>query len=160
MPKEANEGLLAWVQSNGLDTYGAYIPGEQVRKVLGLEMPVVGTLKDFNEITLAELQGIGYVRDALLKHGKYLKGERGDYRVLLPSENAEQVDRYREAAAQKIKRAALLEKTTPTQPNDDVRAKAQREARLHMRKEDLKASERHTRMIRGKKNDGSRPAAG
>ena len=75
---------------------------------------------------LEELTVTGFIRDKLLNEGKYLKGERDAYRVLLPSENAGQVMSYMNSADNKLKRALKLNKNTPIEhrinSNDEVRA--------------------------------------
>ena len=75
------------------------------------------------------------VRVYLLKKGRYFKQEGDGYRVLLPSENAEQVKRYMRTADQKLKRALLFDKNTPTDVRDDSH---QMEVRLIMKRESIK----------------------
>ena len=86
-------------------------------------------------MALAELAAIGYVRDALLEEGKYLKGDQGSYRVLLPSENAAQVEVFMANAGKKLRRAQRLAESTPSEfrpTNDNA------EARLAMMQKSIK----------------------
>ena len=106
--------------------YGAHISGKQFRDICGIESIEIGTQNEFNRIALAELGYAGYIRNILLNEGKYFKGERDDYRVLLPSENAEQVLSYMNSADNKLKRGLKLNRNTPVKfkinSNDEVRA--------------------------------------
>ncbi len=110
---KAGKDLLDFIRANGLDEYGSVIPVETVREVLKLEFPDTGTQKEFSALQLSELAGVDYVRNALLNEGKYLKGDGSAYRILLPSENHDQIFLYMASAENKLKRALKLEKTTP-----------------------------------------------
>lgn len=117
------------LESRGLLDYGAVIEGRLVRELLDIELPEYGRKADFDRAALAELSAIGYVRDQLLKNGKYLAGTSGGYRVLLPSENAKQVDALMDSASRKLSRARILNATTP----DEFQAQFdQQEARISM----------------------------
>ena len=105
--------LYETLKSVGLLEYGAVISGELVRDILGLQMPEYGTKKQFDEIALAELGAIDYVRNILLGEGKYITSNNGDYRVLLPSENKRQVDLYMGQADKKLRRALKLSRNMP-----------------------------------------------
>jgi len=128
----SNKGkdLMQCLRDSGLDGYGSVIPGELVRSRLDITLPKYGTYEEFQAASLEELDAIGYVRKVLLQEGKYLRGDRGSYRILLPSENAAQILKYMEEADRKIKRGLILSRTTPTEHKaayDDT------EARAHMR---------------------------
>lgn len=94
-------------------TYGSIIPAANIRELAGIIIPERGTFKEFQQAQLDELQFVSTIRDHLLNQGMYLKREGEQYRVLLPSENAQQVKRMNESASRKYKRALLLEKLTP-----------------------------------------------
>lgn len=119
--------LLTALRERGLLEYGSVIKGEDVRDILGIEYPEVGTKKDFDEVALAELGAVDYVRNILLGEGKFLASHQGDYRILLPSENKRQVDAYMSQADRKLRRAHKLSRNTPSaesykpHANSDVR---------------------------------------
>jgi len=110
---DLHRDFFAELQARGLLAYGASFSTDLVHELLGLEVPEVGTKSEFDRVALAELSAIGYVRDQLLKTGRYIAGTTGGYRVLLPSENARQVEQYITSATSKLRRATLLNKTTP-----------------------------------------------
>lgn len=105
--------LLDFFRTHHFDHYGEVVSGDTVRKVLEIELPAIGTRCQFQSAAMAELSAVDVVRKALLKEGKYLSAVKGDYRVLLPSENALQVMSYMESADRKLKRALILSKNTP-----------------------------------------------
>ncbi len=100
--------------------YGSVILREDIHKLLDIKVPDVGTKAEFDRITLIELSAIGYVRGELLKMGRYLAGTPAGYRVLLPSENAKQVELYINAASKKLKRAQTLSSNTPKEYKADL----------------------------------------
>ena len=108
-----SKDLLQELKDRKLLEYGSHIPGDLVREILGIEYPDVGTKKEFDEIALKELAAVDYVRNALLNEGKYLAGTGSDYRVLLPSENKKQAERYMSSADRKLFRADKLLRNTP-----------------------------------------------
>lgn len=107
------QNLYQALDEVGLLDYGQHIDGDVVRDILGLVMPDVGTKRDFDEIALAELSAVDNLRETLLSQGKYIAGTKGGYRILLPSENADQIDRYLGHAQNKIRRARKLERCSP-----------------------------------------------
>lgn len=119
--------LLTTLRDRGLLEYGSVIKGDEVREILGIEYPEVGTKKDFDEVALAELGAVDYVRNVLLGEGKFIASHQGDYRILLPSENKRQVDAYMSQADRKLRRAHKLSRNTPSvesykpHANNDVR---------------------------------------
>lgn len=119
--------LLTTLRDRGMLEFGSVIMGDTVRDILGIEYPEFGTKKDFDDVALAELGAIDYVRNVLLNEGKYLAGDKGNYRILLPSENKAQVDAYMQQADRKLRRAQKLSQNTPTEnrhkpeENADVR---------------------------------------
>jgi hypothetical protein len=106
--------LLTALRERGLLEYGSVIKGEDVRDILGIEYPEIGTKKDFDEVALAELGAVDYVRNILLGEGKFIASHQGDYRILLPSENKRQVDAYMSQADRKLRRAHKLSRNTPS----------------------------------------------
>lgn len=105
--------LLSALRARGLLEYGSVIKGDDVREILGIEYPEFGTKKDFDEVALAELGAVDYVRNVLLGEGKFIASHQGDYRILLPSENKRQVDAYMQQADRKLRRAQKLSRNTP-----------------------------------------------
>ena len=131
MSKELYHAL----KTRGMLDYGSVIPGELVRELLGISYPEVGTKKDFDEVALVELAAVDYVRNILLGEGKYLAGQGDDYRVLLPSENKQQIERYMASADRKLRRAGKLSRSTPTprHERDDNTA-----ARIMLKRESIR----------------------
>lgn len=113
-----HRALYDALEAKGLLEYGSFIHGDLVRAVLGIEMPQVGSRADFAAIALLELSAIDGVREILLNVGKYIAGSGDGYRILTPGENAIQVDRYLSHAANKIRRARKLARTTPAMTSD------------------------------------------
>lgn len=99
--------------------FGSIITAAYIRDIAGIVIPERGTFKEFQQAQLNELQFISAVRDNLLNKGMYLKREGEQYRVLLPSENAEQCKRMNASADRKYTRAILLEKLTPKEVNQE-----------------------------------------
>jgi hypothetical protein len=127
--QEALSDFFDELDSRGLLEYGAVIEGNLVRELLEIDLPEYGRKSDFDRAALAELSSVGYVRDQLLKAGKYLAGTPSGYRVLLPSENARQVDALMDSAARKLARARVLNATTPSEFQTQF---DQQEARISM----------------------------
>ena len=121
------------LRETGLLEYGSVIESELFRQIFGIdEITYPATRQDIETQALRELSCADYVRDKLLNEGKYFKGERDSYRILLPSENAGQVLSYMNSADRKLKRAIKLNKNTPPEfkinSNDEVRAVMKRES--------------------------------
>lgn len=111
--REAQRGLYTELREQGLLEYGSIIPLSLVHKFLGIVVPDVGTKADFDKLSLLELAAIDYVRNILLGEGKYLTGSTDGYRILLPSENATQVEQYISSADKKLSRALKLSRNSP-----------------------------------------------
>lgn len=107
------------LESMGLLEYGSTIKGETIRSIAGIEYPEVGTLEDFKEAQLKELSVTDYIRGKLIAKGRYLSSVKGDYRVLTPSENMNQVRSYMKSADSKLKRGIRLYDNTPKEFSDD-----------------------------------------
>lgn len=128
--------LLHYLIDEGLTEYGASFPKQLVYDLLGLEVPERGTQKQYSEIALVELAATDYVRNYLLGQGKYLAGTPTGYRVLLPSENAGQIESYVSQADKKLARALKLSRNTP-KPAGGERFD-QQQARILLRQEGLR----------------------
>jgi len=98
--------------------FGSHIPRSLVHEILGIEIPEYGTLKEFQELQLLELKEIDMVRSILIKSGRYLAQENGDYRVLLPSENQAQIKNMLDGINRKAKKAETLMANTPIECQD------------------------------------------
>lgn len=112
--RDAARELHSVLNEMGLLEFGSVIETAVVHQILGIEMPEVGSKADFDKIALLELSAIDYVRNILLGQGKYLMGTATGYRVLLPSENAAQVEQYISSADKKLSRALKLSRNTPS----------------------------------------------
>tara|TARA_R110000868_G_scaffold300530_1_gene560956 strand:- start:252 stop:677 length:426 start_codon:yes stop_codon:yes gene_type:complete len=111
--RQTHRDLYDALEDDGLLEYGSIIPSEMVHRVLGLEVPAIGTKAQFDRLSLLELAAMDYVRNILLNSGKYLTATPSGYRILLPSENAAQVEQYISSADKKLNRALKLCRTTP-----------------------------------------------
>ncbi len=130
-----SKALYDELKARDLLDYGCVINGDVVREILGIAYPEVGTKKDFDEVALAELGAVDYVRNILLGEGKYLASQQGDYRVLLPSENKRQVDIYMNQADRKLRRALKLSRSMQ---QVDSRSQDNTTARLVMKRESIR----------------------
>lgn len=110
--------LLDHLRSQGLLEYGTVIDGAVIRRFIGLEELSYGTRQQFQEQSLREMAAVDAVREALLDEGKYLKGERGSYRILTPGENRAQARLYDQQAKRKASRGLKLLNNTPMAPNE------------------------------------------
>ncbi len=133
--RETYKDFYAALNEMDLLEYGAVIPTPTVHELLEIEMPASAPKKVFDQLTLFELAAIDYVRNILLGQGKYLTGTSTGYRVLLPSENAAQVDLYMEAADRKLSRALKLSRNTPQEAK---RMPDQTEARILMKRSSMR----------------------
>ena len=131
MSKADHRSLFDALQERGLLAYGAEIMREDVHAILGIKVPALGTKAEFDSISLQELGAIDHVRNVLLGQGKYLTGTRAGYRVLLPSENAMQVELYISSADKKLARALKLSRNSPVSSEGVI---DQTEARIHMKR--------------------------
>lgn len=122
--------LMARLREEGLLEYGAFIPASLVQAALGLCYPKTATRAVFDKLALTELGAIDYVRRHLLSEGRYIAAAKGGYRILLPSENAGQVEAYLRHADEKLRRALKLLRSTPKGAADFP---AQTEVRIHMK---------------------------
>jgi hypothetical protein len=133
----ANEkDLMSFIRNRKLDEYGSVIYGEDVRNVLEIEMPEYGTKRDFDAVEMQELRAVDYCRNILLGEGKYLAAMKGNYRILLPSENAGQINSYMSTADNKLKRALKLSRNSPATDGKP----SHNHARIVMQRESLEQS--------------------
>ena len=93
-----------------------------------------GTYDEFKEMEIEEMACSGFLRDMLLDEGKYFKSEGKGYRILLPSENAQQVMTYMRHADSKLRRGLKLNKNTPSKfrisHDDEIRMTMKRESKV------------------------------
>ncbi len=126
--------FLASLRDGGFFEYGAVIKATLFRKFCDIEEIEKATRQEFEAQVLQELSFSGMVKDHLLNHGKYFKKTGTSYRVLLPSENADQVLSYMKSADSKLKRGIKLDKNTPVEfKNHD-----NTHARLVMKQESIR----------------------
>ena len=121
-----NAECFKMLEDMGKLEYGSTISLNLLYDIFGIEkVEYPATRAEMKRLELEELKVTGYIRDKLLNQGKYLKGEKDSYRVLLPSENAGQIISYMESADRKLKRALKLNRNTPPDykisSNDEVR---------------------------------------
>ncbi|WP_292663282.1 hypothetical protein [Nitratifractor sp.] len=105
--------LMQQMREMGWFEYGTSIPAERYRELLGISYPKTGTKEEYDRLELAELSAIDFIREQLLKEGRFLKRDGEFYRILLPSENEIQIDAYMRNAQRKLSRAIKLGKNTP-----------------------------------------------
>lgn len=127
--------LLSMLESKGLIEFGAVIHGWLIRQHLGIEYPDVAPKKVYDRLALEELAATDYIRNVLIGRGMYLSGSGGNYRILLPSENARQVELYISSADKKLNRALKLTRNTP---KTDLSRPDQTEARILMKQQGVR----------------------
>lgn len=131
---EKHRDLFASLEADGLISYGSIFPASLVRERMGIECPEVGTRQQFNDAALAELAAVDYVRNVLLGRGMYITSNGENYRILLPSENKAQVERYISSADQKLRRAQKLSRNTPGARKEVDNT----DARIYMKREGMR----------------------
>lgn len=132
---EIKKDLYAELDSAGLLNYGSVIPGNLVREIIGIKIPEISSKSVFDQLALKELSAIDYVRNILLGSGKYITSCGSDYRILLPSENENQIDLYMKSADRKLRRAIKLNRNTPK----EVSRITQTQSRLVMKRESIRS---------------------
>jgi len=137
--------LYEELNAMGLLEYGSVFSGELVRDIIDLSLPsddelhqmTVGKAKSvFTSAALMEMAEIDYVRNILLGRGMYIKASGGGYVILLPSENAAQIDSYVSSADKKLRRALKLSRNTPA---DSLLDHTNLETRLEMKRKGAEA---------------------
>ena len=132
----SNRDLFDVLNHEGKLEYGTVIKGDYVRKLLGIDAnPETMSHKEYMPFALQELAAMDYVRNILLGQGKYLKAQGGDYRILLPSENARQVDLYMSSADKKLRRALKLSRNMPKERDERP---DQSQARAMLKREQIR----------------------
>lgn len=132
--------LLSHMRAAGHTEYGAVITGDEVRSVLGIDLPATGSLRTFQRLQLLELNAVDYVRNVLLGEGKYLGQEKGDYRVYLPSDTEKVVRQYMEHADNKLRRGLKLWRNAPK--TDQPAETDNLAARMLLKREDIKRQQK------------------
>jgi len=133
--RSEHKDFYATLNEMGLLEYGSVIETSLVHELLGIDMPSSAPKRVYDQLALLELAAIDYVRNMLLGHGKYITGTTGGYRILLPSENAAQIDLYMESADRKLSRALKLSRNTPQEAKS---APDQTEARILLKKSGIR----------------------
>ena len=110
---QMGKDLFGFLLGEGHLVYGGAFPAESVHRELDIVIPEVGTKAMFAALALIELAAVGYVKEQLLKQGMYLKKDGESYRILLASENADQIRNYQASADRKLLRALKLSKNSP-----------------------------------------------
>lgn len=144
MSNQPHKDLFAMLKAEGLLEYGCAISGLKIRSFLGLIYPDTAPKKVYDQLALAELAAVDYVRNILLGQGMYLTQSNGDYRILLPSENAKQIELYISSADKKLSRALKLSRNSPLQKD---RPNCQTESRIMMKKTGIRTHENLSVMI-------------
>ena len=137
--------LLAYLRSKGLTDYGSVIPALEIHGVIGVEYPEVGTHEEFKDIDLRMLSVTDYVRNILLDEGKAFTQYKGDYKILLPSENAKYIESYMNSADKKLKRALKLSKN---QPINESKNNELESARIVMKRQSIINEKQKQKKIR------------
>ena len=140
---QMGKDLFSLLRDEGYFSYGSIIPITLIHRQLGIQVPEMGTKTMFDNLVLVELAAIGYVRDQLLNHGMYLKKAGQDYRILLASQNAEQVRNLMSGADRKLHRALKLSKNSSDRKAEQDTV----EARLHMKRESVRENMRQAQSM-------------
>ena len=114
--------LYEALNERGLLDYGSVIPAGLIMEIAGIEPPKYGSWSDFQKLELQMLTLTGALRDTLLGEGKYLRGEKGDYRILLPSENLAQARSMVTSGDAKYRRAKKLLDNTPGEVSSEMQS--------------------------------------
>lgn len=130
------------LKSSGMLEYGSVIDASKLREMAGIVVPEVGTQEQFKDAALQELSISDFIRGRLISEGKYFASNGSKYRVLMPSENAEQVKKYMKSADSKLKRAIRLHDNTPKEYKEDLT-----KVRIHSRREGIKEAERKRKSL-------------
>lgn len=133
--RDMHRELFTELSNMGLLEFGSVITTDIVHEILCIEVPTVASKSVYDRLALLELSAIDYVRNILLGQGKYLTGTSSGYRILLPSENAAQVEQYIASADRKLSRALKLSRNSPVGDNS---MPDQTEARILMKRAGVK----------------------
>jgi hypothetical protein len=108
--------------------YGSTFKRSRVLDIMGIEDIEFGTQKEFQVQELAELSGIGYMRNILINQGKWIIRKGETYRILHPSENSSQIDSFMRSGSNAYLKASKLAKSTDPRfliEHDQLAAKIQ-----------------------------------
>ena len=110
--KSIVQTLYETLRDGGELEYGSTVKRNRVLEIMGIENIEVGTQQDFQDQELAELSGIGYIRNILINQGKWIVRKGDTYRVLQPSENGSQIDAFMRSGSNAYLKATKLSKST------------------------------------------------
>ena len=133
---DTHKELYSHLNSHGLLEYGSAIKSEMVCDIIGIHYPEHASKQVYDRLSLIEMSAIDYVRNILLDNGKYITQVKGDYRILLPSENAKQIASYITASGNKLDRAARL---LSSMPEGDFPDKNKLATRMLMKRDSLRS---------------------
>ena len=122
------QNLYDVLHDNAELEYGATFSRKRVLSIMGIESVEIGTQKDFQEQELAELAGVGHIRNILINQGKWIVRKGNTYRVLHPSENGSQIDSFMRSGSSAYLKASKLAKSTEPKymvEHDQLAAKIQ-----------------------------------
>lgn len=105
--------LFDHLNASGFLMHGESFHCEVVQDFLGLEIPATASKGVFERLALLELAAVDYVRNRILDQGMYLARTGERYRILSPTENKNQVEKYMRSSAKKLSRANKLSSNTP-----------------------------------------------
>lgn len=111
--------LFIRLNESGFFDFGNVITEQEILDLFDLKKPTFGSYEAFKEFDLKLLGITAFFRNQLIKEGKYLKQTNGDYRVLLPSENAKIIELLYQSANRKLQRGIRLAKNTKHHTNKD-----------------------------------------
>ena len=135
MESRTKEESFKILEADGHFEYGATTAPVAIYKAFEIkEVDYPALRHEIQKASLEELAATDYIRNKLLNEGKYFKGEKNSYRVLLPSENAGQVLSYMNSADNKLKRGLKLNRNTPVQ----YKVNSQDEVRIMMKSDNIK----------------------
>jgi len=127
-----SKDLYNHLNEQGKLEYGSFVSELEIHEFLGLVYPEHGTRAQYKALDLTMLAVTDYIKSILLGEGKAFVSSQGDYRVLLPSENAKYIEKYMRAADKKLKRALKLSRNQPlgdvVQDNKSVKIMLKQEA--------------------------------
>jgi len=127
MSNASNKDFYARLLNARLLDYGSVIQQSLVHSLLEIHITDVMNIREYDKAKLEEVSAIDYVRSQLLNQGKTIAKHLSAYRIPMPSENREFVERYISSADKKLRRAIKLSMNTPHgdyKPIDDAYEKA------------------------------------
>lgn len=133
---DKSSDLFDHLELMGCLSYGGTFTRSMVLDAMDVEIILEGTREDFQEMDLAELEAVGYIRNVLINQGKWVVRKGETYRVLMPSENEGQIRAFSQRGDRAYLKATKLAKSTPPEFFTGVdttmhRAAAKRKAAAH-----------------------------